>query len=129
MLGVEAVAEGMADNVIGHHQTMPGVGKTTQTVFATRCLKDCLHAPMMTMAPYQGETIAEFSVLRREPKYQSRRVAQRLLSRERSRMKEVQCANAISFPHDVPGEFVRAAPMQTEAIRPARNSSANQPAD
>src|SRR6202162_4729315 len=27
MLGVEAVAEGMADYVVGHHPTMPGVGK------------------------------------------------------------------------------------------------------
>src|SRR6266566_1655513 len=44
MLGVEAVAERMADHVIGHHPTMPGVGKTAQAVLATRRLKDCLHA-------------------------------------------------------------------------------------
>ena len=27
VLGVEAVAEGMADHIVGHHPTMPGVGK------------------------------------------------------------------------------------------------------
>jgi hypothetical protein len=64
MPGVEAVAEGMADHVIGHHATMPGVGKTAQAVVTTRCLKDCLHASilhasMMTMDPYQGNTMAE----------------------------------------------------------------------
>jgi hypothetical protein len=28
MLGMEAVAERMGDHVVGHHPTMPGVGKT-----------------------------------------------------------------------------------------------------
>lgn len=30
MLGVEAMAEGMADQVIGHHPIMPDAGKTAQ---------------------------------------------------------------------------------------------------
>jgi hypothetical protein len=45
MLGVEAVAERMGDHVVGHHPTMPGVGKTAQAVVATRRLEDSLHAP------------------------------------------------------------------------------------
>jgi hypothetical protein len=57
MLGVEAVAECMADNVIGHHPTMPGVGQTAQAVCATCCLEDRLHDTMMT---YQGQMMAEF---------------------------------------------------------------------
>jgi hypothetical protein len=52
MLWVEAVTESMADNVIGHHATMPRVGETAQTVCATRCLKDRLHGSMMTMVPH-----------------------------------------------------------------------------
>jgi hypothetical protein len=75
MLRMEAVAERMADHVIGHHPSMPGVGKTAHSVFATGCLKDCLHASMMTMVPYQGKTIAEFSAIRREPKVWSRLVS------------------------------------------------------
>ena len=61
MLGMEAVAERMADHVIGHHPAMPRVGKTAQAVFATRCLKDCLHASIVTMLPSPGKTMAEFS--------------------------------------------------------------------
>jgi hypothetical protein len=45
---VEAVAERMGDHVVGHHPTMPGVGKTAQAVVATRRLEDGLHAFMMT---------------------------------------------------------------------------------
>jgi len=51
MLGVEAVAEGMADHVVGHHPTMPGFGKTAQAVVATRRLENSLHASMMTIVP------------------------------------------------------------------------------
>ena len=35
MLGVEAVAERMGDHVVGHHPTVPGVGKTAQAVDAS----------------------------------------------------------------------------------------------
>jgi ABC-type lipoprotein release transport system permease subunit len=49
MLGVEAVAERMSDHVVGHHPTMPGVGKTAQAVIATRRLEDSSHAFMMTI--------------------------------------------------------------------------------
>jgi len=65
MLGVKAVAERVADHIIRHHPTMPGVGKTAQAVLATRRLKDCLHAFMMTTVPHlvaapppKGETVA-----------------------------------------------------------------------
>src|SRR5216684_5465909 len=51
MLGVEAVAEGMADHVVGHHSTMPGIGKAAQAVVATRRFEDSLHASMMTIVP------------------------------------------------------------------------------
>src|SRR5215471_7773435 len=58
MLGVEAVAERMGDHVVGHHPTMPGVGKTAQAVVATRRLEDSLHASMMTILPCLCETMA-----------------------------------------------------------------------
>src|SRR4029077_9217056 len=58
MLGVEAVAERMADNVVGHHPTMPGIGKTAQAVLATRRLKDSLHGSMMTIGPTACKGIA-----------------------------------------------------------------------
>jgi hypothetical protein len=62
MLGVEAVAERMGDHVVGHHPTMPGVGKTAQAVVATRRLEDSLHASMMTILPSLCKTMAgEFS--------------------------------------------------------------------
>ena len=48
MLGMEAVAERMGDHVVGHHPTMPGVGKTPKAVVATGRLEDSLHASMMT---------------------------------------------------------------------------------
>src|SRR6202522_2275830 len=38
MLGMKAVAERMGDHLIGHHPTVPGVGKTAQPVHATRRL-------------------------------------------------------------------------------------------
>jgi hypothetical protein len=39
----------MADHVVSHHPTMPGAGKTSQAVVTTRCLKDSLHASIMTI--------------------------------------------------------------------------------
>src|SRR3974377_2106765 len=38
MLGMETVAERMADYFVGHHPTMPGSGQAAQAVAATRCL-------------------------------------------------------------------------------------------
>ena len=63
MLGVDAVAERMADHVIGQHPSMPGVGETAQAVVATRRLKDSLHPFMMTIVPYsmQDDGRGEFS--------------------------------------------------------------------
>src|ERR1700674_2622866 len=49
MLGVEAVAERMADHVVGHHPTMPGTGKAAQAVVATRRLANSLHASIITI--------------------------------------------------------------------------------
>jgi hypothetical protein len=49
MLWVEAMAERMGYDVVGHHPLMPGVSKTTQAFVATRCLEDRLHVSMMTI--------------------------------------------------------------------------------
>jgi len=40
---VEAMAERMGHDVIGHHPLMPGVSKTAQAFIATRCLENSLH--------------------------------------------------------------------------------------
>jgi hypothetical protein len=61
MLGVEAVAERMSDHVVGHHPTMPGVGKTAQAIIATRSLEDCSHAFMMTILSCLCKTMARAS--------------------------------------------------------------------
>jgi hypothetical protein len=37
----------MADHVVGHHPTMPGVGKAVQAVVATRHFEDSLHASII----------------------------------------------------------------------------------
>ena len=60
-LGVEAVAERVADHVVGHHPTMPGVGKTAQAVHSTRRLEDSLHASIMTIVPCLCKTMAAAS--------------------------------------------------------------------
>ena len=49
VLGVEAMAERMGHDVVGHYAIMPGVSKTAKAFVATRCLKDGLHVPMMTI--------------------------------------------------------------------------------
>ena len=43
MLGMKAVAERMADNLVGHHPTVPSLGKAAQAFVTTRCLEDGLH--------------------------------------------------------------------------------------
>jgi hypothetical protein len=58
VLGVETVAERMADHVVGYHPTMPGVGTTSQAVVATRCLEDSLHSSIMTIVPSHCKTMA-----------------------------------------------------------------------
>jgi hypothetical protein len=80
---VEAVAERMSDHVVGHHPTMPSVGKTAQAVIATRRLKDSSHAFMMTILSRLCKTMAPASSAKpchpRGPaKYDTRLVAQRL---------------------------------------------------
>src|ERR1700674_5388749 len=66
MLGVEAVAERMADHVVSHHPTMPGAGKTAQAVVATRRLENSLHASIMTIVPCLCKTMAAASSSRGE---------------------------------------------------------------
>src|SRR5215471_18407993 len=65
MLGVEAVAERMGDHLIGHHPTMPGVGKTAHAVVATRRLEDTLHSSMIASLPCLCKTMARRVQLRR----------------------------------------------------------------
>jgi hypothetical protein len=65
MLGVEAVAECMGDDVVAHHPTMPGVGKTAQAVVPTSRLEDSLHASMMTTIPSLCKTMARRAQLGR----------------------------------------------------------------
>jgi hypothetical protein len=48
----------MSDHVVGHHPTMPSVGKTVQAVIATRRLKDSSHAFMMTILSRLCKTMA-----------------------------------------------------------------------
>jgi hypothetical protein len=60
-MGVEAVAEGMADHVVGHHSTMPGVRKAAQAVVATRRFEDSLHASMMTITLFLCKMMAALS--------------------------------------------------------------------
>jgi len=61
MLRVEAVAEGMADHVVGHYPMMPSLGKTAQTTDSTRRLKDSTHIRMITKRPTSMQD--EFSLL------------------------------------------------------------------
>jgi hypothetical protein len=62
MLGMETVAERMADYFVGHHATMPGSGNTAQAVDAARCLEHCAHASMMTIgSPAQARRRAAAS--------------------------------------------------------------------
>src|SRR5258708_22382887 len=51
MLGVQAVAEGIADQFVRHHPTMPGLGKAAHAVVATRRFEHSLHASMMNIVP------------------------------------------------------------------------------
>ena len=58
MLGVEAVAERMADHIVGYHPAMPGDGKAAQAFVATRRLENRLQASMMTIVPCLCKTLA-----------------------------------------------------------------------
>ena len=48
-MGVEAVAECMADHVVRHHPMMPRVGKTAESIHSTSRLEDSLHTAIMTV--------------------------------------------------------------------------------
>src|SRR5262249_14132949 len=56
MLGVETVAERMADDFVGHHPTMPSGSKTAQAFNTARCFEDSTHASMMTSVHRVGKT-------------------------------------------------------------------------
>jgi hypothetical protein len=43
MLRVEAMAERMRHDVVGHHPFMPSASKAAQAFIATRCLEHSLH--------------------------------------------------------------------------------------
>lgn len=58
MLGMEAVAERMADYLVSHHPAMPRACKTSQSFVTARCLENSLHGYMMTMVPGLGKTMA-----------------------------------------------------------------------
>lgn len=47
MVGMEAVAEGMADHFVGHDSTMPGVGETAQAVHSACGFENSLHGSIM----------------------------------------------------------------------------------
>ena len=49
MPGMETVAEGMADYVVGHHPTMPGGVETVQAVVSAPGLEDSKHVSIMTI--------------------------------------------------------------------------------
>src|SRR5437667_564956 len=57
MLGVEAVAERMGDNLVGHHPTMPSVGKTAQAVVTTRCRESLDMLGVEAVAERMGDNL------------------------------------------------------------------------
>ena len=67
MLGVEAVAERMADHVVGHHPTMPGARKTEHAVHSTRRLEDRLHPCIMTIVLHLCKTSKTESLFELNP--------------------------------------------------------------
>jgi hypothetical protein len=46
---MKTVAERMCDDVVRHHPTVPGVGKSAQALDATHRVEESLHASMMTI--------------------------------------------------------------------------------
>jgi hypothetical protein len=78
MLGMETVAEGMADYFVGHHPTMPGSSKTAQAFDAARCLEDSAHTSMMTSVARPSKTAAAASSTGLRPYYAQNRQIGRL---------------------------------------------------
>ncbi len=56
MVGLETVAERVANYFVGHHPAMPGCGKATQSIATSRGLEDGTHASMMTMCLNASKT-------------------------------------------------------------------------
>jgi hypothetical protein len=48
VLGVEAVAKGVADHLVGHHPGMPRLGQAKQTLVTTDSLVHALHGAIIT---------------------------------------------------------------------------------
>ncbi len=48
MLGVEAVAEGVADDFVGHHPGVPRLGQAAQALVAAGGGVDALHGGIIT---------------------------------------------------------------------------------
>jgi hypothetical protein len=61
MLGMETVAERMADYLVGHHPPMPSIGKTVQALVTTRGLEDSMHALHNDNVPYPWQPVAAVS--------------------------------------------------------------------
>src|ERR1700744_5730322 len=61
MLWMKTMAERMSDNLVRHHSTVPGVGKSAQALDATHRVEESLHASMMTILSCLFNTIPESS--------------------------------------------------------------------
>lgn len=55
MLGVEAMAEGMGDLLVGHDPPVPGRSKPPQAVHFTRRLKDRWHGGIIASLPHRSK--------------------------------------------------------------------------
>ena len=51
VLRMKAVAEGMADYIVGHYSTMPSLGQAMQALVATSRFEYSGHVAMMTIVP------------------------------------------------------------------------------
>jgi len=64
MLRMKAMAEGMTDDVVGHHATMPSPGESAEAVLATCSFVDSAHVSMMTIVPRPCNTMASIDLER-----------------------------------------------------------------
>jgi len=56
MVGLETVAERVANYFVDHHPAMPGCGKAAQSIATSRCLEDRTHVSMITMCLNASKT-------------------------------------------------------------------------
>src|SRR5277367_5115441 len=57
VLGVEAVTERVAHNLVGHHPLVPRIRKTNETSLATGGVKHRLHSPQSSKAPRDSDVV------------------------------------------------------------------------